>query len=505
MKTHISFIAMLVAVLTIVEPLGARSTRKAVMSKTELQDKIKGAWAGQTIGVCFGSYTEFKYLGKYIPDSINIKWHNGYAAELMDSTPGLFDDIYMDITFVDVFEKEGLDAPTDLFASAFANASYPLWHANQAARYNILHNVENPGHWLNNPHADDIDYQIEADFAGIMCPGMPNTASAVSDRIGHIMCYGDGWYGGVYMGAMYSLAFLSDDINYIVETALKTIPTQSTFHKCIADVIAWHKLYPDDWKRTWQEIQDKYADEIGCPDGVFSDFDIDAKLNSAYVVLGLLYGDGDFTRTMEISTRAGQDSDCNPSSAGGILGTMLGYDKIPDFWKRGLDGAENKTFKHTTRSLNDLYEISYRHALNMIERNGGKVRKNKVRIPMQTPEAVRFEQCFEGLVPYKKEWIGKIFSDTLSFSFNGAGFVLRGAALKKDDSKPDASLKARLYIDDKFIEEAELPTDFHSRRHDLFWNYTLPQGKHTVNINIVTQDTNAKLSAWDCLIYNKEQ
>ena len=64
-----------------------------------------------------------------------------------------------------------------------------------------------PGSWKNNPHADCIDYQIESDFAGLMSPGMPNTASEISDKIGHIMNYGDGWYGGVYVGAMYSLAF----------------------------------------------------------------------------------------------------------------------------------------------------------------------------------------------------------------------------------------------------------------------------------------------------------
>ncbi len=62
-------------------------------------------------------------------------------------------------------------------------------------------------------------------------------------------------------------------------------------------------------------------------EGVFVPFNIDAKLNAAYVVMGLLYGNGDFTRTLEISTRAGQDSDCNPSTAGGVLATMIGYDK----------------------------------------------------------------------------------------------------------------------------------------------------------------------------------
>ena len=49
------------------------------------------------------------------------------------------------------------------------------------------------GHWKNNPHADAIDFQIEADFIGMICPGMVNTASDFSDKIGHIMNYGDGW------------------------------------------------------------------------------------------------------------------------------------------------------------------------------------------------------------------------------------------------------------------------------------------------------------------------
>ena len=105
----------------------------------------------------------------------------------------------------------------DSLAAAFANAGYVLWHANQAARYNILNGIRPPesGHWLNNPHADDLDFQIEADFAGLMSPGMPNAASEFCDRAGHIMNYGDGWYGGVYVAAMYSLSFVSDDIEIL--------------------------------------------------------------------------------------------------------------------------------------------------------------------------------------------------------------------------------------------------------------------------------------------------
>ena len=168
-------------------------TKNIVLSKAVLKDKIRGGWAGQTIGVTFGGPYEFQFNGTFIGDYQPLKWYDGYLKHTMLNTPGLYDDLYMDLTFVDVFEKYGLDAPVDSFANAFANAGYTLWHANQAGRYNILHGIKAPmsGEWKNNPHADCIDYQIESDFAGLMSPGMPNTASAISDKIGHIMNYGD--------------------------------------------------------------------------------------------------------------------------------------------------------------------------------------------------------------------------------------------------------------------------------------------------------------------------
>lgn len=475
------------------------------LSDIQLLDKIKGGWAGQTIGVSFGSHTEFRHQGTFIQDYQPIPWHEGYVQELMDSWPDLYDDIYMDLTFVDVLERVGMDAPVDSFAIAFATADYNLWHANQAARYNILHGVKESGHWLSNPHADDIDYQIEADFAGLMNPGMPNSASEISDKIGHIMCYGDGWYGGVYVGAMYSLAFVSNDIQYIVNEALKTIPVESTFYKCIADVIKWHKQYPDDWKQTWFELQKHHSEETGCPEGVFAPLDIDAKINAAYIVLGLLYGNGDFTKTMEISTRAGQDSDCNPSSAGGILGTMLGYSRIPEYWLKGLKGAEDKKFKYTSLSLNDLYKISYKHALLMIEKNGGTVSDNQVVLPIQAPATVRMEQCFEGLYPVAKKSLSCADIDTLSFEVEGTGFVVRGEAVRRDYSKPDDVIKAKLYIDGHFMEEAEFPTSFRYRRLDLFWNYQLANGKHNVMIVVDKLETNALLRSWDYIVYSSPQ
>ena len=78
------------------------------ISKESLKDKIKGAWAAQTIGVTFGGPTEFRYRKKIIPDSIKIEWTDTTLYHMMTRSPGLYDDIYMDLTFVEVMEKEGI-------------------------------------------------------------------------------------------------------------------------------------------------------------------------------------------------------------------------------------------------------------------------------------------------------------------------------------------------------------------------------------------------------------
>lgn len=464
-------------------------------------DKIKGAWAGQTIGCTYGGPTEFKFRGTMIQDYHPIRWDEGCIKKHLENDPGLYDDIYMDLTFVEVFERLGLDAPVDSFAMAFANAGYGLWHANQAARYNILQGIMPPasGHWLNNPHADDLDYQIEADYSGIMSPGMPNAASEISDKIGHIMNYGDGWYGGVYVGAMYSLAFISDDIEFVATEALKTIPEESLYHKVMKDVIEWHKQYPDDWKRTWFECERRYSEDIGCPDGVFVPFNIDATINSAYILIGLLYGEGDFSKAVDIATRCGQDSDCNPASAAGILGTMLGYSHIPEYWMKNLREAEDIDFAFTSSSLNRAYQMSYNHALQMIERNGGCVGDSTVTIVCQKPEPVRLEKSFENMYPTMRRNLNRMAEKFDKFEFEGTGFVMRGSVKAKDNAYV---ARVSIYVDGELVEEAKLPADFTTRRQEICWKYQLPKGKHTLTLKWNNPEKDAMVHCGEIIVYS---
>jgi len=119
-------------------------------------------------------------------------------------------------------DKYGIDAPVEKFAESLANAGFMLFHANRKARKNIWDGIKPPlsGHPEYNLHADDIDFQIEADFIGFMCPGMPQTSNKICDKIGHIMNYGDGVYGGMFVAALYTVAYFENDIEEIVTTAL---------------------------------------------------------------------------------------------------------------------------------------------------------------------------------------------------------------------------------------------------------------------------------------------
>lgn len=504
----LSLLCLLVVFVSCTQKQNSEAVIKTSLTKAELQDRIKGGWAGQVIGCTYGGPTEFRYLGRTVADTVQIPWDENRCLWYYENAPGLYDDVYMDLTFVDVFEKEGIDAPAGSHALAFANAEYMLWHANQAARYNILNGIMPPGsgYWANNPHADDIDFQIEADFAGLMSPGMVNTASEICDKIGHIMNYGDGWYGGVYVAAMYSLAFVSEDVEFVVNEALKAIPAESEFYQCINDVIAWHKKYPNDWQQTWSEIQNKWSHDIGCPDGVYKDFDIDAKINAAYIVTGLLYGEGDYFKTIDVSTRCGQDSDCNPASAAGILGTMIGYSNIPEEWKKPLLPVEDLDFKYTTMSLNDVYEIGLKHALEVISRNGGKIDREIITLPTQEVQAVKLEVAFKGHYPKERTVIGKQLDSEnteVVVEFNGNGFVVTGVAQKEEELE-DKVLELEMRIDGGEPEQFTMPTAFSKRRHEVTWKYKLPEGDHIVKIILKNPLQHYHVDVNDLIVYSSE-
>ncbi len=359
-------------------------------------DKMKAGWVGQMAGVGWGGPTEFKYKGEIIPEDKMPQWKPEMINQFQQ------DDIYVEMTFMRTLELYGFDCSIRQAGIDFANSGYRLWHANRNGRDNLRKGIAPPdsGHPEFNKHADDIDYQIEADYAGLIAPGMPNVAIKLGEKFGRLMNYGDGLYGGQFVGGMYAEAFFENDMVKIVQAGLKCVPKKSQFAECILDVLAWYKKNPNDWEKTWQLIEDKYQDnpdyrKFSCDKG---DFNIDAKINAAYIVMGLLYGEGDPDKTIIISTRCGQDSDCNPSNAGGILFTTIGFENLPDKFKSALN-PEGK-FSHTPYNFPTLVEVSKKLVRQAVKREGGRMVKNKKDqdvfiIPVRKPKPTKFEQCWE--------------------------------------------------------------------------------------------------------------
>ena len=324
------------------------------------------------------------------------------------------------------------------------------------------------------------------------------------------MNFGDGLYGGLFVSGMYAAAFFETDPRKVVEAGLKSIPAQSGYGKLVSDLLAWHLKYPNDWKKAWQELKDKWDKDDPCPEGAMKDFNIDARLNGGHIVLGLLWGNGDFDQTIDISTRAGQDSDCNPSSAIGILGVMVGYDKIPDRWKSGIAAIADKKFQFTDYSFNSIVDSTIKRAHKVIASVGGNVTDGEVSIPMQAPKAAKLEQWTPGIPDrfiessdaawqwkgnwrdeaQPKDYMARNRPTVTGKAASGAGaeavLTFEGKAVCVLGPMTQESGRADVWLDGKKMEHIDAYVVERTFDYDLWRAYDLKPGKHT--LRIVTRD-----------------
>jgi hypothetical protein len=482
------------------------------LSRATMEDKIRGGWAGQMIGVSYGAPTEFRSNGKIVEGNLNkyLDWSPERLKNSIDQ-----DDLYVEMTFAEVMDKVGLDATTEQYGEMFKNSLYELWHANAGARRNLNRGIKAPmsGNPKYNIHANDIDFQIESDFIGLMTPGLPREANKYADRVGRVMNWGDGLYGGMFFAGMYAAAFFENDPRKIVERGLLSIPAESAYAKLIVDVLRWSAENPNDWKKSWHLIEDKWDKGDVCTDGALEPFNIDAKLNGGYVALGLLYGAGDFAKTLEVATRSGQDSDCNPSSAAGVLGVMLGYNRIPDVWKAGILAIADTRFSFTQYSFNQIVASTQARALKVVEGAGGKVTATQIEIPAQEPEAPPLEQwnidppreriditqpswAFKGQFEdgkRKLDWGEDLrFKETraagaeATLNFDGTGVAIVGLCTQ-DGGRAD------VFLDGEKVAEIDawIPKN---TTDDDYWHVSgLAAGRHSVNI-VIRPDADARSS-----------
>jgi hypothetical protein len=389
------------------------------------EDKVAGGWLGQAIGVLWGQWTEFKWMGKIVPFDLE-DWYRlkGPSKEFMDAGPGWEnqsamieylqpyyddkdnwekwtpdkmsdqDDLYVEFMFLHSIKQHGLEVTARDLAEDWLRylLRERVWGANREAHDNFSEGIWPPdsGHPDNTLYPNAIDFQIESDLFGLINPGMPGTSNAWCDKVGHMMNYGDGVYAGMAVAAMYGEAFFECDPRKLVEHSLTVIPPESNHAKMIRHVLDLHDQYPN-WQDAWHELESRWGRKDGVPV-----MKLDVRINGAYVIMGLLYGGGDFWKSMNIAMRCGLDSDCNPSTVAGILGTTLGMQGIEDKWAILRDlPIENGSIRDVyPQSIvwDDILAATVDVGTRNVERHGGHIEDGTLFIPRQIPIAPPLEQ-----------------------------------------------------------------------------------------------------------------
>jgi ADP-ribosylglycohydrolase len=330
-------------------PEGPRATGYAP-SDEELYDRTYGAWLGRCAGCLLGKPVEgwprdriegyLRLAGGYPLDNYfpliaplpeGYKLHPSYREAVLGSIEYMPRDDDMDYTILGlhVLEEHGADFTTEDIADEWLTyLPYRMVYTAERVTYRNLVNGVPPrsAGSYRNPYREWIGAQIRADIWGYVTPGMPERGAEYAYRDAALSHVKNGIYGEMFVSAMISAAFTTDDVVEIIKTGLSEIPASSRLAEAARNVLDWSEKY-DDWQGAWDRVMEEYG-------GYHTVHTIN---NAALVLLGLLYGGGDFERTIVLSVMGGLDTDCNGATAGSIVGAVLGAETLPGKWIDPLD------------------------------------------------------------------------------------------------------------------------------------------------------------------------
>ncbi len=327
--------------------LGAAATLETRrLPAAEMRDKIHAWWLGQLVGNYVGFPFENLYTDEPIPVLIeryhdfrdagpdlrmNLDDRRGYIRIMADAMGGAWSDDDTDVELVTLHavEKHGLGL-TYPQVTAFwrTHINRFIWSASRSARDLMEKGYLPPatGSRALNPHWFSISSQLKNEIWAIFYAGMPAAAVARAEWDAHIQA--DEWstHPDIVYASMISEAFFETDPRRLVESALARLPAGSPYARGIRDVLRWRDAHPD-WRDTRRLLHENYYREV---DGFVIPVPVlGSVINGLSGIMALLYGEGDFTRTIAIATSAGYDCDNQAATLGGLLGVMHGTSAIP--------------------------------------------------------------------------------------------------------------------------------------------------------------------------------
>ena len=353
------------------------------ISVEEYRDKVYASWLGQCIGNIYGLPHENQYIDMPGPDEFPYGYQ-GWTLEYMNEIQGVFSDDDTDIEYMYLLtmESKGIE-PTykDLTKRWKHHVRERVWLANRAALAAMHYGYTPPitGDKRYNPHWFQIDPQLINEIWAVTAPGMIQYAAQKSGWAAHIMDDSWGVEPTIHYAAMYAAAFFEPDIHKLIDIGTEALPQNSRFAKTVEDMKALYKKYPNDWKKARQEMAEKYyRNEPSDTRTIWN-----ANLNGACGILALLYGGGDFQKTLDMACAIGFDADNQAATMSGLLGVILGTSGIPKeliylFPELGWKKPLNDLYKNVTRydmpdaSLKDMAERMAKQGEKIILRYGGK-------------------------------------------------------------------------------------------------------------------------------------
>ena len=247
--------------------------------------------------------------------------------------------------------------------------------------------------------AEQIGSQIFIDGWGLIHPGEPELAAEFAKRAASVSHDGEAIYGAQMVAAMVSLAFSESSIHDVVRKASLVIPTSSVIATVIRDIEQWHA-----GGLTWREAYQNLKATHG-----YATYPSNCHIipNHGVVILALLYGEGDFSRSLMLANTCGWDTDCNSANVGCIVGVLGGLATI-DSGYDWRDPVSDRLFLPTA--------------------DGGRCISDAV---IEAQEVIRMAHAIRDLV-YEPPKAGARFN----FAFPGSvqGFSSNGALLSNDGS-----------------------------------------------------------------------
>ena len=205
-----------------------------------------------------------------------------------------------------------------------------------------------------NPFREWIGAQIRGDYFGYINPGNPEKAAEMAWRDASISHVKNGIYGEMFVSAMIAVAAATDNIEDIIKGGLAQIPHTSRLYEEITSVLEDYKKGVSQ-KQAFETIHKKYDEYTGhgwCH----------TISNAMIVAAALLYGKGDYGKSICMAVETGFDTDCNGATVGSVLGMANGIDSIPEYWKKPInDTLHTSIFGVGTVKISDMAKKTLKH------------------------------------------------------------------------------------------------------------------------------------------------